>query len=381
MTEWHTPGGILSCSVSVLNQVFGFFLFGQEPFVHRLLPAIGEDFDEKCAGEERDEEQDANDDGAPCDSPPCILLPKPAVDDVGDGKEEEHGEKEDDKKTGVVGHVDGIARQFMVDDVVDDDKKDGEHESAQIDHSCSPYRSPPAIAKQLLVGHDNPDGDERAGRRNEVAQQRENEQQYRHEDLDEEALWQGVACVARRQPEQNPSGYQQEHSGDEHTPVAMFFVPVGEGVEQGERTHFLVLFKQALHGFVGQNVVLQQHKEEGADEQHLDGRKRHLAPSADVVADEVAGSPQQLPERVEQRASAHAPDVQKLLPRAFPSDGAVCGFLSAVGAEVALERVAAVEAAVLLIVLERVVEGVEFPLPVSFPLFFQLLDDFHFFPN
>lgn len=88
------------------------------------------------------------------------------------------------------------------------------------------------------------------------------------------------------------------------------------------------------------------------NEQHLQRRKTHLTPAADIVADEVAGAQQQLPHAVHNRTRAQAPYLHHALAHAMPPDAPHAGPLGAGRAIVAREGEPAVAAAVLLLTLD-----------------------------
>ena len=87
----------------------------------------------------------------------------------------------------------------------------------------------------------------------------------------------------------------------------------------------------------------------GGEDEHLHRREAHLAPPADVVADEVARAPEQLPDGERHRPRAHAPEVHDALADAVPCDGPYAVALSAAGTVVAREGPSAVLADVLFV--------------------------------
>ena len=90
------------------------------------------------------------------------------------------------------------------------------------------------------------------------------------------------------------------------------------------------------------------------NEQHLHGRKTHLAPAADVVTDEVTSAKQQLPHAVQDRTRTRpqTPHVHHALAHAVPPDTPQTCPLRACRAIVAREGEPAVVAAVLLLTLD-----------------------------
>ena len=90
------------------------------------------------------------------------------------------------------------------------------------------------------------------------------------------------------------------------------------------------------------------------NEQHLHGRKTHLAPATDVVTDEVTSAKQQLPYAVQDRTRTRSqtPHVHHTLAHAMPPDAPQACPLRASRAIVAPEGEPAVVAAVLHLTLD-----------------------------
>ena len=108
------------------------------------------------------------------------------------------------------------------------------------------------------------------------------------------------------------------------------------------------------------------------NEQHLHGRKTHLALAADVVTDEVTSAKQQLPHAVQDRTRtrSQAPHVHHALAHTMPPDAPKACPLRACRAIVAREGEPAVVAAVLLLTLD-VSHRLALPTPETRVLFFQ----------
>ena len=90
------------------------------------------------------------------------------------------------------------------------------------------------------------------------------------------------------------------------------------------------------------------------NEQHLHGRKTHLALAADVVTDEVTSAKQQLPHAVQDRTRtrSQAPHVHHALVHAVPPDAPQTCPLRACRAIMACEGEPAVVAAVFILTLD-----------------------------
>lgn len=108
------------------------------------------------------------------------------------------------------------------------------------------------------------------------------------------------------------------------------------------------------------------------NEQHLHGRKTHLALAADVVTDEVTSAKQQLPHAVQDRTRtrSQAPHVHHALAHALPPDAPKACPLRACRAIVACEGEPAVVAAVLHLTLD-VSHRLTLPTPETRVLLFQ----------
>ena len=87
---------------------------------------------------------------------------------------------------------------------------------------------------------------------------------------------------------------------------------------------------------------LEKNHEETDDDQHLDGRKRHQAMAADVLAHEIARTSQQLNKRIGQRAGVQPPKNGYVLPNGVPAHTSHLGTLTAARTEVVGKLSAAV---------------------------------------
>ena len=82
---------------------------------------------------------------------------------------------------------------------------------------------------------------------------------------------------------------------------------------------------------------LNDNNEKTHDDRHLDGRERHLAMAADVVAHQIARARQQLKERVAQRSRVYAPKYGYVVLDGIPTHAPHFSPLATDGTEVALK--------------------------------------------
>lgn len=87
---------------------------------------------------------------------------------------------------------------------------------------------------------------------------------------------------------------------------------------------------------------LEKNYEETDDNQHIDWRERHLAMAADIVAHQIARPPQQLEERIGQRAGVQSQDDGEVLADGLPPHTSHLGTLPTDWTEVADKLIAAV---------------------------------------
>ncbi len=140
-------------------------------------------------------------------------------------------------------------------------------------------------------------------------QQEEGPLQVGKKDLDKEPLGQRVPCVARRVAKHHPSGEDDKEGHYQHGPTEMRLIPFIKRL--GYISHVLSLFHSKTKFMVIKAIsegfkVRQQQMEDDRighreNEQHLHRRETHLTPATDVVADEITGTQQQLPNAIQDR--------------------------------------------------------------------------------
>ena len=89
---------------------------------------------------------------------------------------------------------------------------------------------------------------------------------------------------------------------------------------------------------------LEDYHREADQNQHLDGRERHLAMAADIVAHQIARTPQQLHKRTGKRTGVEAPKQRDVIADGAPTHPTHLGTLAAARTEVVGKLRAAVMA-------------------------------------
>lgn len=120
---------------------------------------------------------------------------------------------------------------------------------------------------------------------------------------------------------------------------------------------------QPDHAVDGTREKIDNHTEHGDDGQHLDRWETHLSLAADVVADEVTRTQEELHHRVEQRAIVHTPHLGNTLAHTAPRDGSQTRFLRAIGAKVSHKLMSAISAMLRVMGSELMIVRVLLPMP------------------
>ena len=156
--------------------------------------------------------------------------------------------------------------------------------------------------------------------------------------LQEESLGQSMERIVWGVAEHQPCWQNIEGLKEQCRPTFLRIDPSDESVKllniELKTNNIIIHMKDRLD---------HDHKE-AYDDQHLDGRKRHLAATTYVVAHKIARTPQQLQQRVAQRPRVHTPQNSYVIFDGFPAYAPHFGTLTADWAEVAAEIAVAVVA-------------------------------------
>ena len=103
-----------------------------------------------------------------------------------------------------------------------------------------------------------------------------------------------MVWIGRCMAEQQPHREDEERGGEQRRPVFVGVEPRLYRLERGTFAEDKLLDSLGLR----QNEMFYQGDYQCHDDQHLDRRKTNLAATADIVADEIAGPPRQLQQRI-----------------------------------------------------------------------------------
>lgn len=263
------------------------------------------------------------------------------------GTNHEKGESDNIKD---IGMLRGVRRH-----IDNHQRREKETNATQLHQHHPPEVWPHAVPEELAVGIKEAQRQqdvEIGGKK--VGQVVNDEHLNTHEHMDEEALRQRGLGVAWRIAEENPSGHKEKASENEPEPPRAHLFHRRQWVDE-------VLAVDTIHVVPSEDAV-DQNTDQCHEHEHLHRRERHLSAAVDVVADEVAWPPDELPQGVEQRAVVHAPHLGYALPYTLPRDFLQASLLRAIRAIVAYKIVVAIHTMMGLFLVKIPIESMTLPL-------------------
>lgn len=204
----------------------------------------------------------------------------------------------------------------------------------------SPQCTPPAVAEELAVGniHINEPKHEFDSSA-PVAKETQEESLDAQEYLQEETLRQHMSGVVRGKAEHQPCRQDIKRLEEQRCPTFL-------GIDPSDDIVNLLNVELNLQDIILQmEHRLENNNEKTDNDQHLDRRERYLTMATDVVAYQIAWTPQQLDERISERAGVQSPQNSYVILDGVPPHTSHLGTLTAARTEIVGKPGAAVMAA------------------------------------